>query len=1388
MEALVREMQDPETGIPIRSQKLFLTTIPSAFMGYELVEWLMERLDIEDSTEAIHLANLLCQFGYFFPVGEARSLIVKEDSSLYRFQSPYYWPSQNHCADTTDYAIYLTKRLFRNKQKHGLEDFELEIYNKMKRGLQHKWDFVTMQAEEQMRLSKERKKGDKIVTDSQERAYWRVYRPPQGFTNCLEVAPVPDKANMANRVRKKTAELLNQELEWLRRGLDRTRSKVSVASEALISHCEVFMEYDAFLVPPHPSNPWISDEEEFWMLNDDYADVPTERRVKRWAINFQELISDALGMSEFTNYLRKEYSHENIRFWQAVNELRYGPASGMNDAVESIYEEFLKPGAPCEINIDGKTMEETQQQRKQPSRYTYDLASEHVYALLLKKDCYPRYLRSEDYKNLLATAVQPSTKKARFFHLKSGAGRKKASTSASASNSLALVAVTPQPLKRHGSDEHQQARVDAGGVHLGSTPTPPLSLHKLDCDPPYRGDLPTQRILTQSKDVSGAYAAGEAQEALQSSVCPWETAEASNICPWENSELPSVSASRTPTTQPSSLQLQQQKSFRVESSTTHLKGKPPDRSVSVDVCSMSQNRGNLIGFTAQVSPTSGPLLAPSAGDSKVTLNICPWESQDLPQKQEKSRSVDVDVCPWDQSTDDSKQSTESPLIGGREQSGDKSPSSITTTDSKGEIVSEASIKQKEIEKMPGTSPSRSLQNLQQLAVTSSSTDASLKQQAYRLSTDLTNVKISVDQSGENSTRKSSHRELSASASVPCTSILGHQANLDYTVRSGHASDQYELKPEDVVSQIATTPEMGSVNISGVTSSTATTEEARSGGVQISDEKQQYPKSVPSTPQVRKNQTPRTVSVSSQTQTDPIVQRKTNQQTQYPSRDSSFRHSSRHSHRQPKHGTVHYAMDYPPTSRSQAQQMGMKHSIDRSQQFQIQLASLRLDTELEKQSRDTQQCQQDVPVMRKHSEPNQSKYSQQHRQQQYYHSKEDYDDHQRLQQWHMRVQQPVSLGNHRKEDQKSGESRSELQRFDEIMANQRRAEHKRELEMKHREQQSTLEEQLRQRERQEQHLARQHEIQLKLEAPTSQVYLQPAHQERQLSLQHYGDIRHEEIPTHRERMREFAEEEKQRSMLRNQLRSYESDRTSEPEPYSSIPSFPAASQETFISTRNQPHIVQTSSTHIQPQMSSSQVHHHQTCPSSYSAVYASSALPPMHDSTRDLRPTMTVVSTSHSVSPALPRKTASLAVCRESLAPSYSQATQSSHLAGMSGQIQIETSSGRIQIATSVSQKLPSRSSEEPTSQPSSSPKSTRPASKVWNDPADICPWEDEFIAGVDAVLVTRSFAAPLPQLGCKEKLVRSRGSAAEWMHHLSRRTQHLVTCDATFQKINTIFS
>ncbi|XP_043213033.1 regulator of G-protein signaling 7-like, partial [Amphibalanus amphitrite] len=133
METLVRRMQSADAGVPVRCQKLFLTTIPSAFMGYDLIEWLMENLPIDDSAEALHLASLLCQHGYFFPVGDAKTLQVKDDSSLYRFQTPYYWPSRNHVPDSTDYAIYLHKKIAKNKQKHGLEDCELVRDDELKK-------------------------------------------------------------------------------------------------------------------------------------------------------------------------------------------------------------------------------------------------------------------------------------------------------------------------------------------------------------------------------------------------------------------------------------------------------------------------------------------------------------------------------------------------------------------------------------------------------------------------------------------------------------------------------------------------------------------------------------------------------------------------------------------------------------------------------------------------------------------------------------------------------------------------------------------------------------------------------------------------------------------------------------------------------------------------------------------------------------------------------------------------------------------------------------------------------------------------------------------------------------------------------------------------------
>jgi len=140
-----------------------------------------------------------------------------------------------------------------------------------------------MQAEEQTRLAKERKKGDKIVNDSQERAFWRVYRPPPGLFTPLEPTIRDRQGKILQR--KRTEEDWQREVDILNVSIGRNKVKMSQACESLVQYFEIFSEYDPFISVPLPSNPWITEDTIYWQINNPITDVPTEKRVKRWGIS-----------------------------------------------------------------------------------------------------------------------------------------------------------------------------------------------------------------------------------------------------------------------------------------------------------------------------------------------------------------------------------------------------------------------------------------------------------------------------------------------------------------------------------------------------------------------------------------------------------------------------------------------------------------------------------------------------------------------------------------------------------------------------------------------------------------------------------------------------------------------------------------------------------------------------------------------------------------------------------------------------------------------------------------------------------------------------------------------------------------------------------------------
>ncbi|ELW67459.1 Regulator of G-protein signaling 9 [Tupaia chinensis] len=549
IEALVKDMQNPDTGVKMQNQKVLVTSVPHAMTGSDVLQWITQRLWIS-SPEAQNLGNFIVRYGYIYPLQDPKNLILKPDGSLYRFQTPYFWPTQQWPAEDTDYAIYLAKRNI--KKKGILEEYEKENYNFLNKKINYKWDFVIMQAKEQYRTGKERTKEDRYALDCQEKAYWLVHRCPPGVNDVLDYGL--DRVTDPNEVKKQTVIAVRKEIMYYQQALMRSTVKSSVSLGGIVKYSEQFLSNDAIMSGCLPSNPWITDDTQFWDLNAKLVEIPTKMRVERWAFNFSELIRDPKGRQSFQHFLKKEFSGENLGFWEACEDLKYGDQSKVKEKAEEIYKLFLAPGARRWINIDGKTMDITVKGLKHPHRYVLDAAQTHIY-MLMKKDSYARYLKSPIYKEMLAKAIEPqeTTKKRQVKFSSLPFMRRHLRSS-------------PSPVILRQLEEEAKAREAANTVDITqpgqhTAPSPHLAVYTGTCVPPSPSSpfssscrsprrpfpSPSRFIRRPSSTIcpspirvalessSGLEQKGEAS-ALYSRPFVTESSGASVDCPWPRSQ------------------------------------------------------------------------------------------------------------------------------------------------------------------------------------------------------------------------------------------------------------------------------------------------------------------------------------------------------------------------------------------------------------------------------------------------------------------------------------------------------------------------------------------------------------------------------------------------------------------------------------------------------------------------------------------------------------------------------------------------------------------------------------------------------------------------------------------------------------------------------------
>ncbi|XP_005742068.1 regulator of G-protein signaling 21, partial [Pundamilia nyererei] len=114
-----------------------------------------------------------------------------------------------------------------------------------------------------------------------------------------------------------------------------------------------------------------------------------------------KVLSCKAGQIAFREFLKSEYSEENILFWLDCEEYKkIKTVPEMISSANRIYSEFVQTEAPRQINIDCTTRESITNNISKPTLTSFDTAQKHIYSLLAR-DCYPRFLKSDIYQGLL---------------------------------------------------------------------------------------------------------------------------------------------------------------------------------------------------------------------------------------------------------------------------------------------------------------------------------------------------------------------------------------------------------------------------------------------------------------------------------------------------------------------------------------------------------------------------------------------------------------------------------------------------------------------------------------------------------------------------------------------------------------------------------------------------------------------------------------------------------------------------------------------------------------------------------------------------------------------------------------------------------------------------
>ncbi|XP_013927169.1 PREDICTED: regulator of G-protein signaling 14 isoform X1 [Thamnophis sirtalis] len=124
-----------------------------------------------------------------------------------------------------------------------------------------------------------------------------------------------------------------------------------------------------------------------------------EQSVARWAESFETLLQDKLGVAYFTEFLKKEFSAENVYFWKACEQFQQIPANSTQKLAQEarkIYDEFLSSHSVNPVNIDRQAWI-GEEMLSSPTPDMFHVQQLQIFNLM-KFDSYARFVKSALYQ------------------------------------------------------------------------------------------------------------------------------------------------------------------------------------------------------------------------------------------------------------------------------------------------------------------------------------------------------------------------------------------------------------------------------------------------------------------------------------------------------------------------------------------------------------------------------------------------------------------------------------------------------------------------------------------------------------------------------------------------------------------------------------------------------------------------------------------------------------------------------------------------------------------------------------------------------------------------------------------------------------------------------